>query len=170
MNQRLPWFVFWPRGDRPVRWIPERERPARLIVVWAFMVGLAFAARWFFGPDTVGAFATVGLGIVVVLVVAFWWNARTGEHVTPVELHRRNAMITLRAPLWRQVGFHLLQTAAAVAMTLAVTIEDDLDGRMVSIVAPILLFALLILIPVFVLMSLWERRLATKLLARTQAD
>lgn len=169
MSQHLPWYVFWPRGDRPVRWIPERERFGRAAVVWALMISLAFAARWFFGPDTTGAIPTLGFGLVAFIVVAIWWNARTGEHVTPVELHRRNAVITLATPLWRLVGFYMVQLVAGVTTTLVLMTEHDLDGQTISFLAPALLFALVLLVPVFVAVALWERRNAAELLARTQA-
>lgn len=95
---------------------------------------------------------------------------RTGELVTPVEFHRRAAIATLAIPLWQQVVLFLFQINAAVVMALAVTLESDFDGRDAWFLARMLLLLLPLLIVLGVAVSLWSRRIAVSLLARTEAE
>jgi hypothetical protein len=139
-------------------------------VAMALFVSIAFAARWIFGPDTVGAIATLGVGLVALILVFLWSNHRTGELVTPVEFNRRAAIATLATPLWQHVVLFLIQVSASVTTALVVTVEGDFDGRDASVVAQMLLLALPVLIVLGVAVSLWSRRLAESLLARIEAE
>jgi len=131
---------------------------------------VAFAARWIFGPDTLGAIVALGVGLIALVVAFRWWDHRTGELVTPVEFHRRAAIATLATPLWQQVAFFLVQIGASVMVTLTVTVEGDFDGRDASSLAQMLLLLLPVLIALGVAVSLWGRRHALSLLARTEAE
>jgi hypothetical protein len=143
---------------------------ARTVVAMALLVCVAFAARWIFGPDTLGAIATLGVGLIALVVAFLWRNHRTGELVTPVEFHRRAAVERLATPLWQHVALFLIQINASVVATLAITAKGDLNGRAVPFVAQMLLLALPVLIVLDVAVSLWSRRLAVSLLARTEAE
>lgn len=134
----------------------------------ALMVGMAFAARWTFGPDSLRAIVMLGIGSVVMIVALLWWSYRTGERVTPVEFNRRAAVETLATPLWQHVALFLVQVNCSVIAALAMTIDGDFDVRDAVLVAQILLLVLPILTVVGVGVSLWSRRLAASLLAHIE--
>jgi hypothetical protein len=153
-----------------VAWVRQRRPMARIFIAMALLLSVAFAARWIFGPDTFGAIATLGVGLIALVLAFSWWDRRTGELVTPVEFHRRAAIETLATSLWQHVALFLIQINTSVIVTLAVTVERDLDGEDASSVAQMLLLALPVLIVLGVAVSLWGRRQAVSLLARTQAE
>jgi hypothetical protein len=133
----------------------------------ALFVSMAFAARWTFGSDSLGAIVMVGIGSVVTLAVLLWWSYWTDERVTPVEFNRRAAVETLATPLWQHVALFLVQVNCSVIAALAITIDGEFDLRDAGLIAQLLLLAQPILTVVGVGVSLWSRRLAASLLART---